>query len=115
MAWTALRDALYVDMLAGELAAVRATGRLLHNEGDGRTSRVAREDCAAVAAAVLADPAPHAGVALDVTGPSLLDAAERGATYARFLGGRSRSSSSPTTPTARHCAGRACRTRSRVW
>ncbi len=86
VAWTALRDALYVEMLAGELAAVRASGHLLHNEGDGRTSRVAREDCAAVAAAVLADPAPHADVALDVTGPSLLDAAERGAIYARFLG-----------------------------
>jgi len=84
VAWTVLRNALYSDYLAGELAAANSTGHLPHNQGTGRTAHVAREDCAAVAAAVLADTAAHVGQTYDVTGPTLTTAADRAAIYAQL-------------------------------
>jgi NAD(P)H dehydrogenase (quinone) len=48
---------------------------------------VSRDDCAAVAAAVLADATAHEGAVHDVTGPELLDATGLAATYAE-VGGR---------------------------
>lgn len=85
-AWTVLRNGLYSEYLDGELAAARATGRLAHNQADGQTAHVARTDCAAVAAAILADPAPHANTAYDVTGPALTTADDRAQIYAELIG-----------------------------
>ena len=71
--WTMLRNSIYADMLVMTARTALATGRHVHNEGDGRVSYVARADCAAVAAAVLTSEG-HEGKIYDVTGPDALGA-----------------------------------------
>ncbi|KQS98373.1 SDR family oxidoreductase [Cellulomonas sp. Leaf395] len=73
MAFTFLRDSLYLDflpLLAGEDGAIRGPA------GDGRVGAVARADVARTAAVVLADPGAHAGRTYDLTGPQALTLAE---------------------------------------
>ena len=85
--WTILRNATYADALVPLWLAAAARGRLVTNQGDGRTAWVARDDCAAVAAAILADASGrHVGQTLDVTGPSLMGAADLGAALASGAG-----------------------------
>ncbi len=84
--WTILRNSLYADYQAPEAAQAIASGALLHNRGAGKAAYVAREDCAAAAAAVLVGVG-HAGACYDVTGPEAYSAAELAALYAE-LGGR---------------------------
>jgi NAD(P)H dehydrogenase (quinone) len=50
---------------------VIATGRLVHNSGDGRIAYVSREDCAAAAAAILTTD-HHEDKAYDIAGPEPL-------------------------------------------
>ena len=69
--WTALRNAFYAEYQVPTGAQAIATGRLVHNNGDGRTAYVSREDCAAAAAAVLSTGG-HEGRAYDITGPQPL-------------------------------------------
>jgi NAD(P)H dehydrogenase (quinone) len=85
-AWTMLRNSIYAEILLASAPAALATGRHVHNEGDGRVSYVARADCAAVAAAVLTSDG-HAGKIYDVTGPEALSAGDVAALFAE-LGGR---------------------------
>lgn len=83
MDWTFLRDNLYLDLLpdmAGPDGVVRGPA------GGGRFAGVAVDDVAAVAAAVLLDPAPHAGQVYDVTGPEELTMAEVAAIIAAATG-----------------------------
>lgn len=86
--WTVLRNAIYASGVAELLAPAVSTGRHVTNAGDGAVAYVARDDCAAVAAAVLAaGPGPAGGLAgrtLDVTGPEALTAAD----LAGLLGAR---------------------------
>jgi NAD(P)H dehydrogenase (quinone) len=84
--WTILRNSLYADYQAPEAAQSIASGALVHNRGDGKVAYVSREDCAAVAAAVLVATG-HAGACYDVTGPQAYSAAELAALYGD-LGGR---------------------------
>jgi len=84
-AWTLLRNNLYAEYQEPELQASAASGRLVHNRGDGRAAYVSRLDCAAVAAAVLADDG-HAGQAYDVTGPEALSAADLARLYEELTG-----------------------------
>ena len=86
LAWTVLRNSLYADYQAPEAAQAIASGALVHNRGGGKVAYVAREDCAAVAAAVLV-AGGHAGACYDVTGPAAYSAAELAALYGE-LGGR---------------------------
>ena len=69
MAWTFLRDSLYLDVLA---EWVGDDGVLRGPAGDGVVAAVARADVARCAAAVLtdvlADPAAHGGRAYELTG-----------------------------------------------
>lgn len=51
--WTMLRNNLYAHMQVPAIRQMIATGRYVTNTGDGATAYVTREDCAAVAAAVL--------------------------------------------------------------
>jgi NAD(P)H dehydrogenase (quinone) len=83
IAWTVLRNSLYAEYQVPEAAAALAAGRLAHNRGDGRVAYVSREDCAAVAAAVLA-ASGHEGCVYDVTGPEALSAADLAALYAEI-------------------------------
>lgn len=80
LAWTFLRNGLYAEYQAPEAAAAIERGRLVHNRGEGQVAYVSREDCAAVAAAVLAGSG-HEGRVYDVTGPEPLGAAELAALY----------------------------------
>jgi NAD(P)H dehydrogenase (quinone) len=68
LAWTALRNGLYAEYQVPAGAQAIATGRLVHNNGDGETAYVSREDCAAAAAAVLSTES-HDGEAYDIAGP----------------------------------------------
>lgn len=86
LSWTVLRHSLYSEYQAPEAARAIATGSLLHNRGDGRIAYVAREDCAAVAAAVLTS-ASHEGAVYEVTGPDSYDVTALASLYAE-LGGR---------------------------
>ena len=76
--WTILRNATYADALLPLWRQAAASGRLVTSMGGGRTAWVARDDCAAVAAAVLADPdgERHQGRVYDVTGPERLGAGD---------------------------------------
>jgi NAD(P)H dehydrogenase (quinone) len=83
---TFLRNSIYAELQAGDAAAALASGRLVTNGGEGRTAYVSRDDCAAVAAVVLADPSAHENATYDVTGPDALDARALAALYAEIGG-----------------------------
>lgn len=83
MTWTFLRDALYADFLE---AMVGPDDVLRGPAGDGRAAVVARADVARSAAAVLLEPAAHAGRTYDLTGPEALSLAEVAATISRVRG-----------------------------
>jgi NAD(P)H dehydrogenase (quinone) len=86
LAWTFLRNSIYADLQPMSAAAALASGRLVTNTGDGHTAYVTREDCAAVAAAVLVGEG-HEGQAYDVTGPEAFAADDLAALYSE-LGGK---------------------------
>jgi NAD(P)H dehydrogenase (quinone) len=86
LAYTVLRNSLYAEYQAAEARRAIDTGLLAHNRGAGRVAYVARDDCAAAAAAVLLRGG-HEGQTYDVTGEELFDAAALAALYAE-LGGR---------------------------
>ncbi|WP_043442154.1 SDR family oxidoreductase [Arthrobacter sp. L77] len=65
MAWTFLRDNLYLDVVP----ALAEDGVIRGPAGDGRLSAVAQSDVARSAAAVLRAPADHEGKAYRLTGP----------------------------------------------
>jgi NAD(P)H dehydrogenase (quinone) len=84
--WTVLRNSLYADYQVPEAAAAIASGRLVHNRGDGRVAYVSRDDCAAVAAAVMTTSG-HEGRVYDVSGPESFDARDLARLYGE-IGGR---------------------------
>ncbi|HET8697799.1 MAG TPA: NAD(P)H-binding protein [Gammaproteobacteria bacterium] len=86
LAYTVLRNSLYAEYQVAEARRAIDTGLLVHNRGAGRVAYVARDDCAAAAAAVLLQGG-HEGEAYDVTGAELFHAAALAALYAD-LGGR---------------------------
>jgi NAD(P)H dehydrogenase (quinone) len=81
--WTFLRNAIYADLQVHDAAAAIASGKLLTNAGDGRTALVAREDCAAAAAAVITSDG-HEGKAYDITGPEALSVDDLAAVFAEL-------------------------------
>ncbi|MCA2217741.1 SDR family oxidoreductase [Jidongwangia harbinensis] len=81
--FTVLRDNLYADFLTflvGEDGVIRGPA------GDGRAAVVAQDDIADAAAAVLRDPAGHAGRTYDLTGPEALTFTEIAATVSEVTG-----------------------------
>lgn len=84
--WTMLRNGIYSVNQVDALKAAVETGSFVHNWGQGSVAHVAREDCAAVAAAVLTGEG-HEGKAYDVTGPDLLSATDSAA-LASEVGGK---------------------------
>ncbi|MGY1743311.1 MULTISPECIES: SDR family oxidoreductase [unclassified Blastococcus] len=82
-AHTFLRDDLYADFavhLIGDDGVIRGPA------GDGRVAMVAQDDIADAAAAVLRDPAAHAGATYDLTGPEELTLAEVARVLTRVTG-----------------------------
>jgi NAD(P)H dehydrogenase (quinone) len=86
LAWTALRNSLYAEYQLMEGQQALASGVLLHNRGTGAVAYVSREDCAAVAAAVLLQGG-HEGAVYDVTGGKPFTPDDLAALYSR-LGGK---------------------------
>ena len=83
--WTVLRNSLYADYQVADAERAMKTGALIHNRGAGRVAYVAREDCAAAAAAVLvADENENA--VYDITGPEAYSAEDLARLYGE-LGG----------------------------
>jgi NAD(P)H dehydrogenase (quinone) len=71
IAYTILRNQQYADGLIARGAKAVAVGQIITNSGRGKWAPVAREDCAAAAAAVLTQPG-HEGKTYDITGPDLI-------------------------------------------
>ena len=71
-AWTFLRNSLYAEAVATAMAipALQA-GSKPDNAGHGKAAIVSRDDCVAMAVAVLSQPG-HENKAYDVTGPELI-------------------------------------------
>lgn len=87
MAFTFLRDNLYLDVLplfAGDEGVLRGPA------GNGRLSAVARTDVARSAVVVLQDPAAHEGRTYDLTGPESLSLAEAAEIITRVTGRETR-------------------------
>jgi NAD(P)H dehydrogenase (quinone) len=83
--WTALRNGLYAESQVATAARAAASGRLVHNNGDGRTAYVSREDCAAAAAAALTGDG-HEDRVYDITGPELVTQAQVAAMVSDITG-----------------------------
>jgi NAD(P)H dehydrogenase (quinone) len=80
LGWIFLRNGIYAEQLIPAANVALTTGVLLSNEGQGRTAYVSRDDCAAVAAEVLASR-EHDGRAYDITGPEALGPSELAVLY----------------------------------
>jgi len=83
MDWTFLRDNLYLDFFAhivGEDGVIRGPA------GDGVVAAVTRDDVAASAAEVLAEPGAHVGSTYVMTGPEAITMTQVAETIARALG-----------------------------
>ena len=83
--WTAQRDQDYQDNLLDSGAVAIATGQYVTNTGQGKAASVSRDDCAAVAAALLLKPS-HINRAIEVTGPELLSSDDVAALLSEISG-----------------------------
>ena len=83
--WTFLRNGIYGDLTAQGLTQSIAAEQHVYNSGDGKTSFVARADCAAAAAVVLSEDG-HANKAYDITGPEALSGADLAAIASELSG-----------------------------
>jgi NAD(P)H dehydrogenase (quinone) len=74
--FTVLRNNMYSEYQFAPLQrALASGGKLVDAKGSGKIGFVTRDDCARIAAAVLAEP-PSGNQVLDVTGPETLSSAE---------------------------------------
>ncbi|GAA3138466.1 SDR family oxidoreductase [Nonomuraea roseoviolacea subsp. carminata] len=83
LAFTFLRDNLYADFMPG---LVGDDGVIRGPAARGPAAVVAQDDIADAAVAVLTDPAGHAGVTYDLTGPHALDMEEIAAVLSQATG-----------------------------
>jgi NAD(P)H dehydrogenase (quinone) len=83
--WTALRNGLYAESQVAAVARAVASGHLVHNNGDGATAYVSRDDCAAAAAAALTGEG-HEDRVYDITGPELVTQAQVAALASEITG-----------------------------
>ncbi|WP_155375786.1 NAD(P)H-binding protein [Catellatospora vulcania] len=67
-------------------ASIRRDGTIALPFGTGRTSPIAVDDVARVAATVLRDPAPHVGHVYELTGPRTVNMTEMAEEFSRALG-----------------------------
>jgi NAD(P)H dehydrogenase (quinone) len=85
MAWTILRYGAYADLQVPLGAIAVDYGKLVTNAGEGRIVPIARQDCAAAAAAVLTSDG-HEGRIYDVTGPEALSQSDIAALVSEVSG-----------------------------
>jgi NAD(P)H dehydrogenase (quinone) len=89
MAYTILRNQLYMDSLLTDAAQAMKTGDLYTNAAKGKWAPVARQDCA-MAAAVVLTTTGHEGKVYDITGPDLINHQDFGNLVAAVTGKRVR-------------------------
>jgi len=85
LAWTMLRNSIYMHGLINQAARMVADGRAVIPPNESTIGYVTREDCAAAAAAVLSTPG-HENKAYDITGPALLGVRETAAVASAVTG-----------------------------
>jgi NAD(P)H dehydrogenase (quinone) len=85
LAWTMLRNSIYMHGLIGQAARMVADGRAVIPPNESTIGYVTREDCARAAAAVLSTPG-HENKAYDITGPELLGVRETAAVASSVTG-----------------------------
>jgi NAD(P)H dehydrogenase (quinone) len=85
LAWTMLRNSIYMDGLIRQGRAMVADGRAVIPPNEYPIGYIARADCAAAAAAVLSTPG-HANKAYDITGSELLGVREIAAAASAVTG-----------------------------
>jgi NAD(P)H dehydrogenase (quinone) len=85
VAWTVLRNSVYMDMLLPQAARMAADGRAVLPPEETRIGYVTRADCAAAAAAALTT-AGHDNQAYDITGPELIGQREVAAAVGAVTG-----------------------------
>jgi NAD(P)H dehydrogenase (quinone) len=83
--YTVLRNYVYTQLLLAGLDVTLRTGSIVDNNGHGACAYVTREDCAAVAATVLAHGG-YQGQRLEVTGPVALTLGDVAALITEFTG-----------------------------
>lgn len=72
LAFTILRNQLYMEQMVDDVARALAKGELYTNAGRGKWAPVSRQDCGAVAAVVLTTTG-HERKIYDITGPDLVN------------------------------------------
>lgn len=87
IAWTILRNSVYMQGLLPQAARMVADGRAVVPQSETRIGYVTREDCAAAAAAVLTTSG-HENRVYDITGPELVGVAEVAAAASAVTGRR---------------------------
>jgi NAD(P)H dehydrogenase (quinone) len=85
MAYTIIRNSWYIDNYFMGMPHNLQAGQWFTSMGDGRVSNISRDDCAAAAAAALANP-PAGNVTLTLTGAELLNAEEIAAAVSKAAG-----------------------------
>ena len=85
LSYTILRNSWYLDNYLGSMARNLASGQWFTAIGAGRQPNISRDDCAAAAAAALANP-PAGDVILTLTGSELLGADDVAAIVSKAAG-----------------------------
>jgi uncharacterized protein YbjT (DUF2867 family) len=83
---TLLRSNAYMQNVLALAPAIAATSSFGSAAGKGRAGIVDARDVAAVAAAIAASPAPHAGKTYWLTGPELVSNYDAAAVLSKLLG-----------------------------
>lgn len=73
---THLRPTLFAEWFMYQARAIKGDSKFYLPFGDAKFAPIATEDIGRAAAAVLADPKPHAGKSYDLFGPKILNMAE---------------------------------------
>src|SRR5690606_16431675 len=85
VAWTMLRNSIYMDRLVGEAAQMIAAGRAIVPRNEHKIGYITRADRGAAAAAVLST-AGHENTAYEITGPELVGVRETAAAASAVTG-----------------------------
>jgi NAD(P)H dehydrogenase (quinone) len=85
VAWTMLRNSIYMHGQIGQAARWVADGRAVIPPNESPIGYITREDCARAAAAVLSTPG-HENKAYDITGPELIGVRDAAAIAAAVTG-----------------------------
>jgi NAD(P)H dehydrogenase (quinone) len=105
VAYTLLRNSLYMEILLPQAVQMVADGKAVVPAAEVRVGYVSRGDCAAAAAAVLSTPG-HDNKSYDITGPALVGVADLAAAATAATGKRiTVLPADPNAPPARSFAG----------